>query len=71
MKSAWDKISSKTIRNTFIKDDLQINYNNESNETETHTKDDKVNVRELSELLKKLQMSLTNEEFIDFTMMDD
>ena len=71
MKTAWDKISSTTIRIAFIKADLQINYTNESNETKTQTKDDEVNVSELSELLKKLQISLTNKEFIDFTMMDD
>ena len=71
VKTAWDKISSTTIRIAFIKADLQINYTNESNETKTQTKDDEVNVSELSELLKKLQISLTNKEFIDFTMMDD
>ena len=71
MKSALNKISSTTIRNAFIKADLQINCNIEANETNTQTKVDEVNVSELSELLKKLQISLTSEEFIDFIMMDD
>ena len=71
MKSALNKISSTTICNDFIKADLQINCNIEANETNTQTKVDEVNVSELSELLKKLKISLTSEEFIDFIMMDD